>query len=75
MKCKELEKNGIIHSQKSFKYEIFNHLEFNIEEIALYKILRIKNNSLKTINIYDCLDSINLINNKIPNNIEELIYL
>lgn len=74
MKCKELEKEGKIHSHKSFKYEIFNHLEFNIEEIALYKILRNQNNSLKTIDIKDCIDSINLLSNKIPKNIEELVY-
>jgi hypothetical protein len=74
IKCKELENNGIIHSQKMFKYEIFDHLEFNIEEIALYKIKKTQNCSLKAININDCIESINLPLNNNSNSDENLIY-
>ena len=74
MKCKELEKNGIIHCQKIFKYEVFNHLEFNIEDISLYKIQRNQNNSIKEININDCIESLSLPICKISNLDDELIY-
>ena len=74
LKCKELEKKGIIHPQKIFKYEIYNHLEFNIEEIALYKIQRNQNCFIKNININDCFYSINISSNLISNSNEDLIY-